>query len=117
MPVRSYIQYKFPNGKEIDLFYISTLANALGRTPACIRKWEIAGVIPDPIFRDKKGNRLYSQEQIDAIVSCAEKANIKQGLSIARTSFSIWVHRELKALKQQYASYQKGGSNDGCKTE
>lgn len=97
--------FKLPNGQVIELFYIGTLANALGRTTNTIRKWEIAGVIPDPCFQDANGRRLYSQEQIDAIVRCAEKAKIKQGLSIANTSFSQWCHKELDTLKEKY----KGG--------
>ena len=98
--------FKLPNGQVIELFYIGNLANALGRTTNTIRKWEIAGVIPDPCFQDANGRRLYSQEQIDAIVRCAEKAKIKQGLSIANTSFSQWCHKELDALKEKY----KGGN-------
>lgn len=97
--------FKLPNGQVIELFYIGTLANALGRTTNTIRKWEIAGVIPDPCFQDANGRRLYSQEQIDAIVRCAEEAKIKQGLSISNTSFSQWCHKELDALKEKY----KGG--------
>lgn len=92
-----------PNGEELELFYIGTLATALGRTTNAIRKWEIAGVIPDPCFRDENGRRLYTQEQIDAIVRCAERAKIKQGLSIADTSFSTWVHKELAKLREKYS--------------
>lgn len=93
-----------PNGEKIELFYIGALASALGRSTNAIRKWEIAGVIPDPCFKDSQGRRLYSQEQIDAIVRCAEKAKIKQGLSIANTSFSTWVHKELAILREKYAT-------------
>lgn len=97
-------EYKLPNGEIIELFYIGALASALGRSTNAIRKWEIAGVIPDPCFRDEQGRRLYSQEQIDVIVQCAEKAQIKQGLSIANTSFSTWVHKELAILREKYAN-------------
>lgn len=98
-------EFKLPSGESIELFYIGTLAAALGRTPNTIRKWEISGVIPDPCFQDSNGRRLYSQEQIDAIVRCAERAKIKQGLSIANTSFSQWCYKELEVLKEKY----KGG--------
>ena len=98
--------FRLPNGETIELFYIGTLANALGRTSNTVRKWEIAGIIPDPCFQDANGRRLYSQEQIDAIVRCAERAKIKQGYSIANTSFSQWCHKELNALKEKY----KGGN-------
>ena len=53
--------FKLPKGEIIELFYIGTLANALGRTTNTIRKWEIAGVIPDPCFQDPNGRILYSQ--------------------------------------------------------
>ena len=99
-------EFKLPSGETIELFYIGTLASALGRSTNAIRKWEIAGVIPDPCFKDEQGRRLYSQEQIDIIVQCAERAKIKQGLSIANTSFSTWVHKELAILRDKYA---KGG--------
>lgn len=97
-------EFKLPNGEVIDLYYIGTLANALGRTPNTIRKWEIAGVIPDPCFQDAHGRRLYSEEQVNAIVKCAERAKIKQGMSIANTSFSQWCYKELEALKNKYKS-------------
>lgn len=97
--------FKLPNGELIDLYYIGTLAHALGRTTDTIRKWEIGGIIPDPCFKDANGRRLYSQEQIDAIVRCAEKAKIKQGLSISSTSFSQWCYKELDTLREKY----KGG--------
>lgn len=96
------------NGQSIELFYIGSLASALGRSTNAIRKWEIAGVIPDPCFKDERGRRLYSQEQIDAIVHCAEKAQIKQGLSIANTSFSTWVHKELAIIREKYANANGG---------
>lgn len=98
--------FKLPNGDVVDLFYIGALASALGRNTNTIRKWEIAGIIPDPCFKDKFGRRLYTQEQIDVIVNCAEKAKIKQGASISRTSFSKWCYDELEKLKQKY----KGGN-------
>ena len=96
-------EFTLPNGDKIELFYIGALASALGRSTNAIRKWEISGVIPDPCFKDELGRRLYSQEQIDAIVRCAERAKIKQGLSIANTSFSTWVHKELAILRDKYS--------------
>ena len=76
------------NGEELELFYVDRLASELGRTPQTIRKWEVSGILPKPIFKDKNNRRLYSQEQIDAIVECAEKSNVRQGYSVANTNFS-----------------------------
>ena len=90
------------NGERIELFYLSKLAYALGRTSQTIRKWEISNVLPKTIFKDKMGRRMYTQEQIDLIVRIAEETQIKQGLSIANTSFSAKVHRELNKLNKKY---------------
>lgn len=93
---------RLPNGENLDLFYIGKLATALGRTPNTIRRWEIAGILPDPCFRDPKGARLYSQEQIDVIVQAAEKCKIRQGSTLSRTSFSARCYKGLAELKEKY---------------
>lgn len=90
------------NGKEVELYYINTLAEALGRTPQTIRKWEIAGFIPDCLFRDKLGRRMYTADQIRVIVECAERSNVRTGYSIANTNFSPRVHEALNELNKQY---------------
>lgn len=105
MPVRDSKKVTI-NGKEIELFYIRALAYALGRSEQTIRKWEISGVLPNTCFRDKYQRRMYTQEQIDIIVKIAEECKIKQGLSIANTSFSHKVH---KALAEHNKIYMKRG--------
>lgn len=92
------------NGKEIELYYISTLAEALGRSTQTVRKWEISGVLPKTMFKDKNGRRMYSDEQINIIVNVAEECQIKQGLTIANTSFSARVHRRINELNQTYTN-------------
>lgn len=95
------------NGEEVELFYIGTLAEALGRTPQTIRKWEIAGILPDTLFRDKLGRRMYSAEQIKAIVECAERSNVRPSYSIANTNFSPRVYKALDEINKKYL-----GGND-----
>lgn len=90
------------NGEDIELFYIDRLATELGRTPQTVRKWEVSGILPKPIFKDKNGRRLYSQEQIDAIVECAEKSNVRIGYSIANTNFSVRVYDALAKVNKKY---------------
>ena len=90
------------NGEEIELFYIERLASELGRTPQTIRKWEVSGILPKPIFRDKQGRRLYTQEQIDTIVACAEQSNVRQGYSVANTNFSNRVFKAFAELNNKY---------------
>lgn len=103
MPVSKSIMYTLPlSGRQIELFYINTLAEEVGRSPCSIRKWEISGIIPDPLFRDKSQRRLYSREQIDTIVQCAFDAHIQQGAPIANTSFKSKVHKRMAKLNTDY---------------
>lgn len=90
------------NGEELTLYPISKLAGELGRSTQTIRKWEISGILPQPIFKDKHGRRLYSQEQIDAIVDCAIKSNLRQGYSVANTNFSPRVYKALEEINKKY---------------
>lgn len=94
--------FKLKNGVVVTLYPISTLAEELGRTSQTIRKWEVAGVLPRPIFKDKNGRRMYSQEQIDTIVRVAEECNIRQGYSVSNTSFPSKVHQALEELNKKY---------------
>lgn len=93
-----------PNGIKLDLFYIGTVANTLGRTSNTIRAWEISGVIPETFFKDKNGRRLYTAEQIDVILNAAVRAKITQGSSLRNTSFSRWVYEGFEKLREKYTS-------------
>ena len=90
------------NGEEVTLYPISKLASELGRSTQTIRKWEVAGILPQPIFKDKNGRRLYSLEQIEAIVDCAIKSNVRQGYSVANTNFSPKVFKALEEINKKY---------------
>lgn len=97
--------FKF-NGKDVELYPISTLANELtrvlkeSRTTQTIRKWEVKGVIPPATFRFR-GKRYYSAEQIKAICKIAKECNIKQGASLTLTNFSVRVKNELAEINKQ----------------
>ncbi|MFI3211679.1 MAG: MerR family transcriptional regulator, partial [Peptostreptococcaceae bacterium] len=89
-------------GEPLELFYIDKLASELGRTPQTIRKWEVSGILPNPIFKDKHNRRLYSLEQIEVIVECAVKSNVRQGYSVANTLFSRRVFKGLEEVNKKY---------------
>ena len=102
MGIKNPVTITTPSGEVVDLYPIGTLAEELGRTSQSIRKWEIGGVLPDSMFRDKNGRRLYSREQIDIIVECAEKAGILQGRAMNNTTFSNNCYKRLEELKKRY---------------
>lgn len=102
MPVKKVKTIKV-NGENYELFPVGVLAEELGRTSQTVRKWEIAGVLPDSLFKDKMQRRYYTREQINVIVRTAEECNLKQGSTTAH--FSKKVH---KALEEHNKIYLKG---------
>lgn len=95
-------------GTETKLYYINKLAERLQRTTTSIRIWERKGIIPETRFRDKYGNRLYTEEQIEAIAKSAEENKIVQGKSIADTNFSVDCHRYFEILDAKYRGKNNG---------
>lgn len=99
MPVRKKMKIKYGK-KELVVYSLGVLAEALGRVSRTIRQWEISGVIPDtfrvPLNNEALGSmRVYTKEQIEIIVRNAEKHQIQKGKSIASTKFVEDVHREM----------------------
>lgn len=96
------IPYTSPiTGRSTTLYNIGVVAEAIGRTSQTIRKWEVGGVIPPTPFKIK-GNRYYSDEHIEAIVSSAEKSKIKVGKAIGNTQFSNRCYREFERLNKLF---------------
>lgn len=89
-------------GEKYKLYYIGVLAKRLSRTPATVRNWEKKGIIPKSEFTDKFGKRLYTMEQIEAIVKCAKRDKIHIGRSFALTNFSVHCHRQFEILHKKY---------------
>lgn len=93
-------------GREVELFSIGQLAAALNRAPATIRKWEQDGVIPKATYTKPGANqspngrrRLYSREQIEALVRIAQEEGILLDLhrQITKTQFKA---KALHAFRQ-----------------
>lgn len=89
-------------GMERTMYTSGDLADALDRQRQTIRKWESLGVIPKTPFRSKSNRRLYTQEQIKAIVSCVEKYDLKQGVK-PPDEFVTEVHEKFKEATPQLA--------------
>jgi hypothetical protein len=70
-------------GEETEFFTVGQLAQALGRQPVTIRKWEREGVIPKATYQspgkdgDVRGRRrLYTREQVEGIVRIAVEEGV-----------------------------------------
>lgn len=99
---RAPVDFVTPTGLKVQLFSIGTLAWFLGRSPQTIRQWEIGGIIPKTPFKNARGARLYTQEQIDAIVKYAEKSKIKTGSRICETKFTENTFKAFRELNIKY---------------
>jgi hypothetical protein len=91
---RPYVK-PLPNGKDIELFTLGALAEALGRPIITVRHWTKEGYIPQAPYRlpakeDKngtlrKGRRLYSRAMIEAAVEIFDKNGL---LDLIRVEWS-----------------------------
>jgi hypothetical protein len=70
------------NGQDTEFFTIGELADKLDRQRQTLRKWEREGTIPQAQYRSKTGRRLYTKQQIDAIIQTVDKYGLKQGQAI-----------------------------------
>jgi hypothetical protein len=89
-----------PNGKDVELFTVGALAQALGRPFISIRVWNEKGYLPTPAYRlptkknkngeDYKGRRLYSRAMIEAAVEIFDRNGL---LYLKRIEWSL--HRDV----------------------
>jgi len=112
-PVRvPKVVMKSVGGAMVPMYPIGALALRVNRDVLTIRRWEHLGIIPQPMFRDtptckQKGRRLYTREEIDAIVSAAQECGIKPRESIANTRFAESVAKKITELHVRYGAMQK----------
>lgn len=96
-----------------EFFGIGHLAKALRRDAVTMRKWENGGVIPKAtyVIKGKTANgdrRLYTREQIEAIVCIAEEEGLfdgdPRGIRITDTRFTERVKEAFEQLRQKEAA-------------
>lgn len=96
---------KYYKGRNVELWPISGLANALGKAIVTVRMWERKGYIPNAPFRlaveasggpSTAGRRYYTRELIESIVDEFGRRGL---LNKARVEWSE--HRDLPVLLQE----------------
>lgn len=108
------VPYTSPvTGRSTTLYNIGVVAEAVGRTSATIRKWEVGGIIPPTPFK-MNGRRMYSKEHIDAIVHCAEISGIKQGSKTTQSKFTRHMYKEFPKVNALFFKEEK---SDGSEEE
>jgi hypothetical protein len=89
-----------PNGKEVQMYTLGSVAKALGRSTKTLRAWMEEGKLPTSPYRlpskvgkngkEYAGRRLYSKAMVDATVEIFAKAGL---LEIDRVDWVL--HRKL----------------------
>ena len=89
-----------PDGRDIELFTVGALAQALNRPFITIRTWNQKGYLPTPPYRlptkknkngvEHKGRRLYSRAMIEAAIALFAQFEV---LHLPRIDWST--HRQL----------------------
>jgi hypothetical protein len=97
-------------GVETEFYTLGNLAQALGRQPVTIRKWEREGIIPKSTYQspgrddDPRGRRrLYTREQIEGIVRIAHEEGVlvSHQKPLKATNFTVRVVDLFKRLAEQ----------------
>ncbi|MEW1675584.1 hypothetical protein AB0O47_20420 [Streptomyces noursei] len=96
-----------------EFFGIGDLAKALRRDAVTMRKWEATGVIPKATYvisgKTANGNRrLYTRDQIEAIVRIAEEEGLfdgdPRGIRLSDTRFTERVKEAFEQLRHKEAA-------------
>jgi hypothetical protein len=61
------------NGVEYTVFRVGDLANAVGKASQTVSYWHRNDVLPEPPFRNERGDRFYTSEMIAAVAAAVEK--------------------------------------------
>jgi hypothetical protein len=83
---KNFYKKTLPNGRQLEVYSIGSLASALNRTIPTLRQWMQRGKLPDSPYRlpaklDKNGNmgegrRLYSKAMVEVTIELFAKAGI-----------------------------------------
>lgn len=79
------------DGVKVRAYTIQDLAERLGRSPLTVRSWERQGYIPPPFLHQQRGKtvwRLYTVDEIEALVLIATGEGIGTGIPMNTTKFS-----------------------------
>lgn len=97
---QDYIKKYLPNGEQVEMYTLGSLAKAINRSVKTLRAWIDAGHIPTSPYRmpstvsakgkEYAGRRLYSKRMVEAVVDIFESAGL---ISADRVEWSV--HRNL----------------------
>jgi len=73
------IKYISINGRQVKVYSNGTLAKMLGIKIGTLRVWLARGIIPEATYRDDGENRLWTEDQVDVILTARKVSLTQQG--------------------------------------
>lgn len=61
------------NGKPESFYYVTSMLPLVNRDRSVIDKWIRDGLIPQPLYYDKRGRRLYAESQVKFLTAALHK--------------------------------------------
>lgn len=102
-----------PNGKEIDLFTIGALGEALGRPVVTLKLWINEGHLPTSPYRlptktdkngkERAGRRLYSRSMIEAAIEVFTKFGVLHVKRIDWSKYHVVTEKIAEAWEKSLA--------------
>lgn len=89
------------NGTKILTMTLGQLARQVGRKGRTMRAWEHDGILPPPMFRSKAGYRMYTVEEVDAVVKSIENEHVQNGVKMPE-SFKRSLHEKFAIVRDAY---------------
>lgn len=107
--------YRVRLGEEevtVRMYHVGGLAALLGRKRKTLQMWERDGVLPEAMFRDAAQRRMYTEDQVEALVGAMQKV-------MAHAKGHAWLPALRGAFHQAWKTLPRGvkekrhGKDDG----
>jgi len=99
------IKHRLPNGKEIKLVTIFTLALAVSKDRQTLKRWERMGILPKAPFSISRGKtqiRLYPEYYVIALQKIIKELGIDRGVPLDKIISKAKIYSEIEKLKKEY---------------
>ena len=98
------IKHVLPNGKEIKLVTIYTLALAVSKDRQTLKRWERLGILPKAPFSTSRGKiqiRLYPEYYVMAVKKIIEVLGIDRGIPLDKIISKAKIYSEIDKAKKE----------------
>jgi len=109
MPAPKVIHVSFA-GLQLSVFTIGVLAEEIGRTTTCIRRWLRLGIAPRPVFKAKNGYRVFCRQELNTYKRVCAAEKVGSGRAFAATQFSARLHEEVDEIRSAFRRLADEGS-------